>query len=94
MPLKCRKIAQSLTAKGFREDRARKHVFYRLEVAGLITAVHTMLSHGCDEISDPLVSKMARDVRLKRPQFVALVDCTLKGPEYLALLRADGVDLT
>ena len=85
MPLKCREIAKSLTKKGFREDRARKHVFFRLEVDGLITAVIPCFRMVATKSGDPLVSKMARDVRLKRPQFVALVDCTPKEPEYLAL---------
>lgn len=88
MPLKHREIRQGLERKGFRLDEGRKHVHFLYEdLAGRLTTTRTMLSHGAsgDDISDPLVGKMARQLGLSRKQFIELVDCSLSRNDFDAL---------
>lgn len=93
MPLKCRDIAASLGKKGFREQPDGDHVYFRLFVNNRKTSVFTKVSHGCREVDDSLVSKMAKQVQLRpRMKFIALVDCSLTGEAYVAELRAQGFD--
>ena len=49
------------------------------------------MSHGADrDISDRLLSQMARQLHLTRRQFDDLIDCRLSQADYEAMLRRDG----
>lgn len=81
-------VESGLTEKGFvREDR--DHRFYFLYVDGKYTGIYTKTSRGkgYKTLGNDLVSAMAKQVKLSKPQFVELVSCTLSREEYLNLLR-------
>jgi hypothetical protein len=52
---------------------------YWLVVDGIKRPVHTFLSHGVREYGDSLLGKMAQQLRLRRPELDALVECPLDG---------------
>ena len=81
--LKVRDILANLEKKGFAKDESRDHIWLNyLSTEGKKTAIRTKVSHGEDEIGNPLISKMAKQVRLSNTDFISLVSCTLSGEEY------------
>lgn len=89
MPLKARDVEGALTSKGFKPAE-RDHTFYFFYQGGKKTPIRTKISHGEREISDTNCSLMARQMHLSGPQFRDFVDCTIKEPEYLALMIQGG----
>ena len=84
MPLKRREVEQALESKGFMR-RERAHVFFLYHTReGLKTSVRTMTSHGNSgaDIDRSLISKMARQCRIERPEFERLIDCSLSQEDY------------
>lgn len=79
----------SLLKKGFRKKDTH-HAYFHLWIGDKKTVVYTKLSHGSNEVSDQLVSEMARQVKLTRKQFCDLVDCPLSQESYIELLRNSG----
>lgn len=88
MPLDRDDVESSLRKKGFTQTE-RDHRFYDLHHNGQKTGIYTKTSRGkaYETLGDDLVSKMARQVKLTKPEFVRLVSCTMSGPEYIALLQ-------
>lgn len=89
MPMDARDVTKALSKKGFRQ-REGDHKYYHLYVAGKKTPIFTKVSHGEQEIGDPLVSGMAKQLKLSTGQFRSLVDCQLEESAYLDLLREQG----
>jgi hypothetical protein len=81
-------IREALKAKGFHEDRSRDHYYYFLHYKGKKSSVFTKVSHGEREIRAPLLSVMARQLKITKEQFSGLVICTLSGEDYVTLLIA------
>jgi hypothetical protein len=94
VPRKARDVKRALLAKGFREE-ARDHYFYFFYYQGKKSSVKTKISHGATngDISDILLSAMAKQVRLSGPQFRDLVDCGLTEQQFSSVLIASGVKL-
>lgn len=90
MPLKSLLVSQSLLAKGFKQDRARDHVYFFFYYNGRRTAVRTKISHNEREINDNLCAFMARQMGLTVRQFREFVDCSLTGKMYAELLIRSG----
>ena len=90
MPRDCRDVERGLTAKGFVETQGDHHYFTFYTDAGLKTPVFTKTSHGMREVGDPLLGLMAKQCRLSRREFFALLDCQLSRDDYEALLTAGG----
>lgn len=83
--LKTDKIDKALRKKGFKkEDRDHHYYFYYHN--GKRTAINTKTSHGKDEISDPLINIMAKQLCLEKEQFMRLIQCTLDGEAYKQIL--------
>lgn len=85
MPRKAREVLSGLKRKGFVEEREGHHIFLIYEtIAGLRTDIRTRLSHqsGGNDVGDPLLGAMARQVRLSRREFDELIDCPLSRQEY------------
>lgn len=96
MPLERSDVGKALSRKGFREaTRNRDHDFYFLHVDGKKTSIFTKLSRGSDyrTLGDPLVKKIADQLKLTKVQLANFVECSLTETEYLALLRARGINL-
>lgn len=89
-PRKTRDIEASLLKKGFRRQITH-HKYYWLHVNDRKTTVWTKVSHATREIPDRLASAMARQLKLNRSEFNALIDCPLTKKGYLAILRSKGV---
>jgi hypothetical protein len=87
VPRKARDIKRALTAKGFQEER-RDHWYYVLHVEGKRSSIYTKISHNETDISTPLCSLMARQIKLTNSQFEEFVSSGLKAENYLKLLRA------
>ncbi len=60
-------------------------------MAGKKTMIYTKISHGEKEIGDPLLSAMARQLRLTRNQLNDLIDCPLQYGDYVKILTDAGV---
>lgn len=89
MPRKRDLVVGNLTSKGFKTIEG-DHVFlvyHRLD--GLKTPIRTKVSRGSShrDISDPLLSQMAKQVKLTKPRFLELVDCTLDQASYEQLVQ-------
>lgn len=84
MPRKRDLIVANLTTKGFQKSEG-DHLFlvYR-RIDGRKTAIRTKVSRGSShrEVSDIILSQMARQVRLSTKLFLRLIDCTLDQPGY------------
>ena len=95
MPRERLTIASSLTSKGFRSDPTGNHHRYWLYLGETKQSVFTKISHGSGykTIGDELLSKMARQLKLTKMQFLRLVDCTMSEQEYVDCLRANSVEL-
>lgn len=87
--LKIIDIKRSLSKKGFSSTES-DHTFYHLWVDGKKTSIWTKYSHGEKEIGDPLINQMAAQTKLKRDQFMGLIQCSLSGTEYVDILRTQG----
>ncbi|MFT0899509.1 hypothetical protein [Candidatus Methanoprimaticola sp. MG2] len=57
---------------------------------GIKTRIRTKISHGEREIGDPLILKMARQLKLDKREFLELVDCNLSGNAYLQMMMDKG----
>jgi predicted RNA binding protein YcfA (HicA-like mRNA interferase family) len=69
-------IANSLLKKGF-EEKHLSHTHLIFFIDGKKTSIFTFISHGKKEISDDLMHKMARQLKLSHKQFCELVDCSM-----------------
>jgi hypothetical protein len=91
VPFDARKVARSLSNKGFRRVE-NDHTFFHLYVDGKDSGVFTKISHGEKEIGTPLAKRMQQQLRLQSTaSFRDLVECPLTYEEYVKLLRDAGV---
>ncbi len=90
MPRDRRIVDKGLLKKGFVKSE-RDHTYYTFHTtSGVKTSVFTKVSHGAREISDNLLSKMSRQVRLSRSEFDELIDCTISRHDYEQKLILSG----
>jgi len=87
--LKTSSIKAALKRKGFIE-RDGDHHYYVYCIDGKKTSIFTKISHSSDEISDTLISAMARQTRLTKPKFTELVNCTLSEEDYRRMMIDEG----
>lgn len=88
MPRKRTDVEAGLLNKGFRQKEGDHHYFIYHATNGKKTAVFTKTSHSHSEISNDLISAMARQCKLPRKEFERLVDCPLSRVDYEAHLRS------
>ena len=87
---KGRDIDAALRRKGFRRDMGGKHIQFVLQTLdGRDTDIVTVMSHGMmgQSLSTDLISRMARQLRLTKRQFLELIDCTMAEERYREILR-------
>ncbi len=82
-------IDAALVKKGFRREIDGDHIWYVLTG----TKIKTKLSHGMkgQTIGPELLGLMARQLRLTKSQFLALIDCTLDETGYREILEKQGL---
>jgi hypothetical protein len=92
MPRDKQSIEAALTGKGFRQEDSHHHFFVYWSLDGKKTRARTKTSHTKKhkDIGDVLLSEMARQCKLTKGQFVALVDCPLSREEYEQVLVTTG----
>ena len=67
-----------------------KHIWYYFQDSqGEDSSVKMMMSHGVfgETIGAPLISQMARQLRLTKTQFLDFIDCTVSETDYRDILR-------
>ncbi len=84
--LKTRQVDRALTGKLGFERHETHHRAYRLYLDDRLVA-RTFISHGERELSDFHVGQMARQMRLRKQEFLDAMHCPLEQEEYYALLR-------
>ncbi len=70
------------------EDKGRDHVWFTLYDADGTILSRTCISHGPrHDITDTLISKMAKQLKLGKPDLIGLVDCSKTKDECLRIIR-------
>jgi hypothetical protein len=82
MPRKQREVEKGLCRKGFRRAESHHHFFIYHSLGGEKTNLFTKTSHGNIELSDYLLGRMARQIKLSKSQFFEFVDCTISQQAY------------
>ena len=90
MPVRTADIERSLPRKGFEREVSR-HVYFKFRHRGKDWGISTFYSHGEREVGDHLVSRMAKQVKLSKADFLQLVQCPMSAEGYLALLIREGL---
>jgi len=86
MPVGAAEMRRALERKfGFAKTEGGNHEKFRLIVDGQYVA-HTMVSRGGSDIGDPLVSRMALQLGVTRPQLAEMVSCQIGRDAYLGLV--------
>lgn len=93
MPLKRSTVESSLEAKGFIKVQGDHSFYIYHSKKGLRTVVRTKTSHGSGhkDISDGLVSQMAKQCKISINDFRRLVECPLSRDEYEEKLLQQGL---
>ena len=86
--LKRRKVISALNSKGF-ETQDSDHDYFILIVNGEHTHIRTKISRGTShrELSKNMISKIARDLSMRKEKFYRYVDCEFKYEDYVSDLR-------
>lgn len=91
MPRDKRDVEAGLASKGFQHNNGDHNYFVYWSVEGKKTMAKTKTSHGSGrDVSDDLLSQMARQCGVTKSNFLKLVDCPLQRPEYEQLLKLTG----
>ena len=86
LPIAAADLRSALSNKfGFAEASGAKHDKYRLEISGQYVA-HTVVSRSHREISDALLSVVARQLGVSSGDLRSMIQCTIDRAGYLALL--------
>src|SRR5688500_8710589 len=88
MTLAVSDIKKALKKKGFVPGpKKRDHVWFEYPDS----LISTKVSHGSGEtLGDPLIVKMAAQIKLRPQEFVDLVKCPLSKEDYKAKMIANG----
>ena len=90
MPRDRKAVEAGLKKKGFVQSDNDHHYFTYHTLQGRKSRVFTKTSHGMRELSDKLLSLMARQCRLSRADFLQLIDCPMTRVKYEAHLIRSG----
>ena len=90
MPRSRKDVENALVSKGFVEGPGDHHflVFYTKD--GKKSTARTKTSRSGKDISDNLLGQMARQCKVTKQQFLALVDCELSRDGYEDVLVENG----
>lgn len=85
---KRRIIIQNLKSQGFKEERDRYYIVLKFSNKGAYAGIRTKLSHSSKfaEIDEEQISRMAKQCKVTKKQFVGLVECTVSQAGYLAMV--------
>ena len=94
MPRDQRSVEQALVTKGFQKSGGDHRYFHYYAKTGQKSRVFTKTSHGNRELSDSLLSMMAKQCRLTKGDFLQLVDCPMDRNAYEVKLALQGLITT
>jgi uncharacterized protein with gpF-like domain len=88
-------VKSSLERKGFRQKESDHSLFFYYSKAGNKTTVVTKTSHGTKYkvLYEPLIAEMAKQCRLKKDDFLKLIDCPMTQDDYEKKLEGKNVKL-
>lgn len=92
MPRQKRDIEAALLAKGFVREEGHHHFFVYITKEGKKSRARTKTSHTTrmKDVPDNLLSQMAWQCKLTKPQFLELVDCPMSREAYEEALAVRG----
>ena len=88
--LKTLDAASNICKKGFTERTETHHKYYHFYYGGQKTLIKTFMSHGSKELDDYLQSQMAKQLKLRKQDFVRFVNCEITEKDYIKHLKANG----
>lgn len=88
--VKTRILRKLLLDIGFEEELGRDHLFYFYRHSGKIV-VRTKVSHGADEIRQPILGLIGKQLRLERGEFECFLRGETSAQEYEGILHREGV---
>ena len=93
MPRPKEKVVATLKSKGFSEEPGDHIILVYYTTDGRKTNARTFTSHSpkMRDISDALLSQMARQCKLTRSEFLELADCPMRRERLEQVLREKGV---
>ncbi|MBC7951121.1 MAG: type II toxin-antitoxin system HicA family toxin [Rhodospirillaceae bacterium] len=77
-----KEVEAALERKGFTREETHHHFFIYWNSDGKKTPIRTRTSHSHKTLGDPLLSQMAKQIKLTNKKFLELVDCTLDQAGY------------
>ncbi|MES2327955.1 MAG: hypothetical protein V4539_00040 [Bacteroidota bacterium] len=83
--LDANKTRQSLLKKGFRKNEGDHHFYLYYYNGKVITK--TKVSHNDQDIGDDLISKMYKQCKVTKKQFLDLINCPLDESGYIEILK-------
>lgn len=87
--LKVSDIDKNLQKKGF-VSHSGDHIYYFFYDNNKKTDIFTKVSHSADEIGDPLISRMSKQLKLSKDQFIKFAKCIISENEYKEILKEGG----
>lgn len=90
---KWREVRRVLVAKGFKEEPATHHEWYRFYRNGKATSIRTKISHGDKgelHSNSPLMTNVQHQLRLQRKQLEDFLNCPMSEEDYAAHQEAEG----
>lgn len=91
MPIKPRDLEDMLENKyGFvpAKGHSSDHRWYELKLPDM-PSILTKVSHSRKEIGDPLLGKIARQLRVRKPYFNGMVSCNHSRADYYGQIQDD-----
>lgn len=88
MPYKPIEIEQMLTGKLGMSPLKADHRWFVLQFQGL-PAIRTKLSNNKKEVGSGLESRISKQLRVRKPFFNELMDCTKRREDYESQIRTD-----
>ena len=87
-----RSVDAALRKKGFLRSVDSDHLVYRLFGSNGELFARTKISHGMlgSSLSADLISKMAKQTRLTKKEFLDLIDCPMNEEQYRKILAEKG----
>jgi hypothetical protein len=87
-----RKTYRNLKKKGFSdsENKSADHKYLELFHKNKLVP-HTKISHGNEDIRNPLIRMMSFQCYLSKSEFIDLANCPLTKEKYLEILESKGL---
>ena len=88
--VKTRDFRKRLLNLGFEEESGRDHIFYFYRHEGKIV-VRTKVSHGLDEIRQPILNLISRQLQMNRDEFEDFLKGKVSPERYKRILLERGI---